>query len=284
MHKNTYKLCAFPLVMGIFGAFLRWVQLGRAVEEDTGLFISGSPWSWAMAVFLAAVAAALFFLVRARKAPGFPDAYPAVYAGGGRSMKVLSILAGILLAAGGVLTIVYAMHTAATAPANINGTTDYTPVFDLALGLFAVVCGIAAPSFVISASKPKPDRGYGKSAIVVLFLCFWLIAAYKYSADDPVVWNYAVRLLAVAATILAFYYAAGFVYEKPHPLPALYFCQLSAFLCTITLADSYPAGEQMIVFAFILLTTLLSALQLKNAGSQICGSGEAATPGDAENE
>lgn len=267
MHKNIFRLCGFTMVMGIFGAFLRWVQLGRAVEEDTGLFIAGSSWSWIMAAFLALVAAALVFLVRANKAPGFPETYPAVYAGGGHAAKGLAVLAGMLLALGGTLTIVYAMHTAATAPAGLNGTTDYTPVFDLALGLFAVVCGIAAPSFIISASKPKPDKGYGKATILVLFLCFWLIAAYKYSADDPVVWNYAVRLLAVAATILAFYYAAGFVFEKPRPLSALYFCQLSAFLCIVTLADSYPAGEQMIVFAFILLTTLLSALQLGNAGA-----------------
>lgn len=267
MRKNTFRLCGFTLVMGIFGTFLRWVQLGRAVEEDTGLFIAGSSWSWAMAVFLALVAAALVFLVRANKAPGFPERYPAVYAGGGRAVKGLAVFAGVLLALGGVLTVVYAMHTAAAAPTSLNGTTDYTPVFDLALGLFAVISGIAAPSFVISASKSKPDKGYGKAAVLVLFLCFWLIAAYKYSADDPVVWNYAVRLLAIAATVLAFYYAAGFVFEKPHPLLALYFCQLSAFLCIVTLADSYPVGEQMIVFAFVLLTTLLSALQLGNAGA-----------------
>lgn len=266
MQKYTRMLCGTTLVLGIFGAFFRWVQLRRAVEADTGLFIVGSPWSILMTAFLVIGAVVLFFLVRSKKNERFPLAYPAVYAGGSRAIRIAAVFAGVLLAVGGVLTIVYAMHYAAASTVSLNGTVDYTPVFDLALGLFAVISGVAAAVFVVSPSKPKPVKGYGAAALLVLFLCFWLIAAYKYSADDPVLWNFSIRLLMIAATVLAFYYAAGFVYEKPHPLAALYFCQLSAFLAVVTLADVYPLGEQLMVFAFLLFTMLLSILQLQNAG------------------
>ncbi len=277
MHKNTLRLCGFTIAAGIFGAFFRWVQLSRAVEADTGLFISGSPWSTLVVVFLAVYAAFLLVLVRRMKGASFAQAYPAVYAGG-RAAKPAAILAGALLVLGGLLTIVYAMHAAATATVGLGGTVDYTPVFDLVLGMFAAVCGIAETVFILSAGSAKPAKGYLSSALTVLFLCFWLIAAYKYSADDPVVWNFAIRLLCIASAILAFYYAAGFVFEKPHPLAALYFCQLTVFLAIVTEADVYPLGEQLIVFAFLLFALLLSVLQL----GSIDRAAPAAPPAPAE--
>ena len=267
MRKTTRTLCGFTVAAGIFGAFFRWVQLGRAVEEDTGLFLPGAPSSTLMAVYLVVVAAVLLVLVRRCKGAAFQTSYPAVYAGGGRAVKPVAILAGILLAIGGLLTITHAMHMAKAATAGLIGTLDYTPVFDLLLGIFAIICGIAAIFFVFNAGSRKPGRAYFSSALIVLFLCFWLIAAYKYSADDPVLWNFAIRLLDISATILAFYYAAGFVYDKPRPLAALYFCQLSAFLGIVTEADVYPLGEQLIVLAFLILSLLLSALQLGSAGT-----------------
>lgn len=268
MQKTSYKLCGSALVMGIFGAFFRWVQLRRAREADTGLFISGSPWSIWIFLYLAAIAAALFLLVRAQRGRAFPPSYPAVYAHGNRAIKPLSALAGFLLALGGLLTIVYALRSAATAATGINGSIDYTPVFDLILGLFALGCAVAASVFIGSAGNPKPVKGYGASAFVVLFLCFWLIAAYKYSANDPVVWNFAIRLVTISSAVLSFYYAAGFVYQKPHPLAALYFALLTVVLCTVTLADAYPLGEQLIVFAFLLYSLLLAALELSSSGTQ----------------
>ena len=91
--------------------------------------------------------------------------------------------------------------------------------------------------------------------------------------------NFAIRLLAISAAVLAFYYAAGFVFGKPHPLAALYFCQLTAFLCIVTEADVYPLGEQLIVLAFLVLALLLSALQLGSAGTV---PEEAPSPREAE--
>ena len=92
------------------------------------------------------------------------------------------------------------------------------------------------------------------------------------------VWNFAIRLLCIASAILAFYYAAGFVFEKPHPLAALYFCQLTVFLAIVTEADVYPLGEQLIVLAFLLFALLLSVLQL----GSIDRAAPAAPPAPAE--
>lgn len=268
MQKVSMKLCGYALVAGIFGAFFRWVQLTRAVEADTGLFISGSRWSILLAAYLAAAAAVLFVLVRAQKNTAFPQSYPAVYAGSSCVAGIVGVVAGLILALGGVCTILYAMHTAATATPDFSGTVDYTPVFDLVLGLFAIGSGIAGAVFVVSPQKKKSVRGYGASTILVLFACFWLIAAYKYSANDPVLWNFSIRLLAIASSVLTFYYAAGFVFDKPHPLAALYFSLLTVILCTATLADTYPLGEQLIVLALLIFSLLLSAQQLNSSVRQ----------------
>lgn len=266
MQKTSFRLCGFAVVAGIFGAFIRWVQLNRALEADTGLFIAGSPWSKLLIVYLAAVAGVLVVLVRAQKKTVFPQSYPAVYAGGSRAAGIVGVVAGIILALGGVCSILYAMHTAANATTDFSGAVDYTPVFDLVLGLFAIGSGVAGAVFVVSPQKKKSVRGYGASAILVLFACFWLIATYKNSANDPVLWNFAIRLLTVASAVLAFYYIAGFVYEKPHPLAALYFCLLTAILGIVTLADVYLLNEQLIVLAFVIFSLEFAALQLRGAG------------------
>ncbi|MEA4895774.1 MAG: hypothetical protein VB064_11000, partial [Oscillospiraceae bacterium] len=89
-----------------------------------------------------------------------------------------------------------------------------------------------------------------------------LIASYKYSASDPVIWHFAPRLLTISSTVLAFYYIAGFVFNKPRPLASLYFSLLGTFLCLTVLADSYPLGEQLITVGFLAAMTLLSFKQI----------------------
>ncbi|NLH01606.1 MAG: hypothetical protein GX488_06885 [Clostridiales bacterium] len=250
MRKKSLKLCGFSCIMGIFGAFLRWLQIQNIFEPDTGLATPNSPWSWAFIAFVILSASMLIVFVRSFRKSSFPLTYPEIYSGG-KFYKTAAIIIGALMALGGFATIIR--------------TLSSRSVFDLLLGIFSFAGAVSSSSFVISAKKSgSKNAGIAVSVIIVLFLCFWLISAYKFSASDPVIWHFAPRILAISSSVLAFYYVAGFVFGRPKPLLALYFCQLGAFLSITTLADSYPLGEQFIVLSFAAFMELLSFLQVCN--------------------
>jgi hypothetical protein len=254
MQKKSLQLCGFALILGIFGAFLRWVQSRRVFEADTGLATPHSIWSYAVILIILLSAALIYFWVRSLKKNSFPQSYPAVFSRSEKAYSVSSVVIGIIMAVGGLMAIFSAM----------TEKSSYS-TFQLMLGFLAVLCAICVTAFVLNAMKrDKQSSGTLNAAIVVLFLCFWLIAAYKYSASDPVIWHFAPRLLAISATILAFYFMAGFVYGRPKALSSLFFSLFGSFLCILTLADSYPMGEQLIVLAFAAEMLLLSFAQLNN--------------------
>jgi len=256
MRNKSLKLCGFTVIMGIFGAFLRWLQIQNIFEADTGLAAPHSPWSYALIAFVVLFAVLLGLWIRHLKSVDFPSKYPNVYS---KSIPFVTIAAGLIgavMAIGGVLTLVRAVKTSGT-------------VFDLVLGLFTLLCAAGISTFIISTSKPeKKNSGYFGAISIVFYLCYWLIAAYKFSAADPVIWHFAPRLLAISATVLAFYFIAGFVFNKPRPLASLYFGMLGTFMCIITLADAYPIGEQLIAFGFVASMTLLSFSQINSANPE----------------
>jgi hypothetical protein len=253
MRNKSLKLCGFTVIMGIFGAFLRWLQNSNIFEADTGLAIPHSPWSYAVILFAALFAILLFVWLRKYRDIGFASNYPEVYSGTVPFVTVAAYIIGAVIAVGGILTVSRSVSTSKTA-------------FDLILGLFSLICAAGMTTFILSIGKQgKKSSGVFGAAVTVFFLCFWLIASYKYSAADPVIWHFALRLLSISATILAFYFIAGFVFNKPKPLASLYFSLLGTFMCLVVLADSYPLGEQLITVGFLAAMALLSFSQVSGA-------------------
>lgn len=255
MRKKALQICGFTLVAGIFGAFLRWLQNLRSFEKDTGLQILDSSLSLVMAIYLALAALLLLVFVRRLRGYGFSGSYPSIYAEAPPLLPLLSLAVGVLIGVGGFLTLMQAVLST-------------LKIFDLLLGLFALLYALSAWLFLRSMdAKNAPKSTAFSSTALVFCLCFWLIAAYKHSSADPVLWHFAPRLLSIAAAILSLYFAAGFVYRRPAPLSALYFSLLAAFLTLVVLADDYPIGEQLITAGTTLLTLCLSYAQLAGAAA-----------------
>ena len=254
MRKKSLILSGFAVIMGVFGAFLRWLQNTNTYDAETHLFTSHSPWNYAVALFAVLFVALLLVWVNKQKQLHFDSAFPEVYSNTIPFVSIAAYIIGALVAAGGILTIYRSVIISKSA-------------FDLILGFFSFVSAAGLISFLVSVGKP--NKG-GKSGVfgavsTVFFLCFWLIASYKSSADEPAIWYFAPRLLSICATILAFYFNAGFVFNKPKPLAALYFNLLGTFLCVAVLADNYPLGEQLMTFGFAAAMTILSFSQVNSA-------------------
>jgi hypothetical protein len=102
------------------------------------------------------------------------------------------------------------------------------------------------------------------AAVPVLFFCFWLIVSYKENADDPVLWDYAIEILAIASSALAFYYVAGYLFYRAKPMRAVYFVLLAAFFCTMTLIDRRSLGASLIFAASALSFFVLGWILIRN--------------------
>lgn len=257
MHKKSLQLCGFACVMGIFAAFARWIQNQAAFEPETLLATPHSPWSYSVLFLLLLTAAALFLWVRTLKNLPQPQDYPRAVVLEDNIFSIMGTVISLVLALGAALTLYHAFSLYVSSP---PGTAlRSSSIFYLILGILAVICAIAVFAFLHNGkSKESSIRGKLGSVIIVAFICFWLVSSYKSSYSDPVIWHFAIRLIAISVSLLAFYFIAGFVYAKPKPLSTLYFSLLGAFLCIVSLADNTFPGEQILFLAFAALQLLIS--------------------------
>lgn len=233
MQKNALTLTLTTGVAGIFGAFLRWLQNMNAFESDTGLLIPGKT-STAVFLIYALIAAALFVLIAF-----FWTKRVGASAEQGAALSAHTRIPGIMTKLCGAVTLVCSL-----AVIFASGGAR----FALLERIFAV-CGVlaAAALALLFAKNVTTAKNRGLSFVVlVLFSCLWLISSYKANSENPVVWSFAVEILAIGAIILAWYELAAYCYGRAKPKRALLFIQLAAFLSITTLSDSRSMAMQLI--------------------------------------
>lgn len=237
MRKNALTITLAALVAGIFGAFVRWLQNMNAFEDDTGLQIIGAKTSVFMTAYL--IAAALLFVlaaVYAQKRLHAPEGGRALCTAGGRLPCVLSKLLSAVTALCGVLLIVQ------------SGSFEY-PLAAKILGACAIICAAVSAVGVYTAPG-RPVMRPWVSLAPVLFGCVWLVVSYKNNAEDPVVWHYAIEILALCAAIMGRYELAAQFYRKNAKLAyALAFSSLAVVMCVTALADERPMCMQLLLAA-----------------------------------
>lgn len=102
------------------------------------------------------------------------------------------------------------------------------------------------------------------SALPVAFCCFWLVVSYRQDAATSVVWNYAPEIIALASSLLAFYYVAGHAYGRPRPFAAIFFCEFGSFSCFVTLPDGRLLALQIMFFAVAVMQLYFGLLLTAN--------------------
>lgn len=255
MRKNALVLCCVTCVFGAFGAFFRWLQDLTGFEADTGLYISGNIWSTALIIACAACAAVLLVMtqgLRTRSGTVLPEDYAAALGGTTGFYKPGAFVLAGVMAAGSVLLL-------------FSAGGDSYPVFQVVLSVLGLL-GAAGFLLMTSATWRKrqpPLNCLGATLLVALF-CFWLVVSYRENATSPVVWAYAMEILAVACALLAFYFVAGVPFGRPKPITAIFFCQFAAFLCIVTLPDSRHTGAQIMLIASAGMLLFFSWMMVTN--------------------
>ena len=238
MQSEAYKITGFTAVISALGFLLRWLQIMQIIDPETGLAEPGRAISYVMvAVILIAAAVLAVFCVRMKRfyAPTEPGE-----ALGGKTFAAtaLTILPAVILAAAGIVRILRA-----------NGTA------------IQLICGAASMAAaygvaVIASNVKNPDRGGALrlgSILLIVFGGLWLITVYKSAAADPVLWEYAVEVLAVCAALMAFYQVAGYFFGEASPWSSIFFCYFGAFLCVVSTVDEHPLADSLCYAASALL-------------------------------
>ena len=247
-------------VYSAFGIFSRWLQNMTAFEEN-GLYISGSLLGIVLTILCIAAAGTMFGFARYyKKNLGLtcaPD--PGVaFAGSGLLHKIIYLVIALIMAAGSVMLLITAGDAEAPLGMDFSGLLRILALLGLlTAGGFLGIAGGAS-------GKETPDgsprqAGFCLAATLpIAFCCFWLIVSYRQDAVTSVFWSYAPEILAIACSLLSFYYVAGHAYGRGKPFATIFFCNFGAFLCFVTLPDERLIAQQIMFFGIAGMQLFLS--------------------------
>ena len=231
-NTNAFTLCLVSFVAGIFGFFLRWLQLLNGFED--GLAIPGATIATVFALY-SLVVVLLFAginLLLLKKRSFSTDPCVALTAGNIIPRLIMWAVAALMAIA--CLILMFSSDFA-----------RYPTMQRLtaALGIFAALC----LPFLLR-KKGSEEAGFSSSAalIPVLFGCLWLVTAYRVESENPILWSYVLEMLAIVAVTLSFYYIAAYFYGRAKPLRCVFSMQISTYLCMCTLMDSHSLGEKLL--------------------------------------
>lgn len=251
MRKTAAAFTVTTLVLGIFGAFFRWLQNTNAFDKATGLPVPAHGTTIVFLIYcvLAVAAVTVLSFVWLRRY-AFAKDITAL-----RSATPIPIVLGWILAAGFVLAACVVLFFA-----------DFGayPTIQRIFGAFAILGGVCFP-FLIG----KPDgsiRSFGRTAaaVAVLFFCFWLIYCYRINSGDPILMNYATEILAVAAAAAAMYYVASFHFGAGYGRRAVFAVQLAVFFNFSTLFDTRSTAMTVMFLCTTGILLILEFLLLEN--------------------
>ena len=233
MQSEAYKLTGFTAVVSAAGFLLRWLQDMQILDADTGLAQPGKPISYIVAgliLFLVLGFGAVAVGLKKCYAPTEPEK---ALTGKTFLYTALNVIPSILIGVCGVIFLIRSWPSGQTAVWRVCGVTAIAAAF----GGIMVARGVSRPE----------NAGARRVGIVlmILFGCLWLIAEYKTAAVDPVLWRFAVEILAICSALMAFYHVAGYFFEDSSPRLAVFFCYIGAFLCVMSAVDDHTMAESV---------------------------------------
>lgn len=290
--RKEILLPGLAVAGGAAGFAIRRWELATAFEPlEAGfrLHIPGAPATWALICLSAVMLLAFLLLSRGKHRP-FAGGYGAAFAARGNTLYITAaVLSAFLLLCSAALNFLglgaaYGAAQAAAATTHINPVFSVLPRF-----LLGVLSGAAFFSTLYTARGNYRGTGKGKYSGPLLVpayaCCIWLIAAYQVRAGDPVTLDYIYELLAIIASLLAFYFIAGFSFEKAKTTRACLFSGLGVYFSLVTLADGHPLYLAALYgFTALSLTVSLAVLLCNDRQKEPEGPRMPAPTEDAETE
>ncbi len=252
MRKDALTITLTTLVLGIFGAFLRWLQ-NMNIYDDGGLAARGAGISIVLTVYILAAAAVLVLIARVwLRRYVFP-------ADAGAALRCHSVVPAVLS---------WAMAAAVVAASLVllfSADLAAYPTLQRIFGAAGILAGLCIPGLFPKRGSDAPN-GAAKtaSAFLTLFFCYWLVFSYKLGSDEPQFWAYAPGIIAVAAAVLGVYYLAALFYGRTRPTTMLFVLPLAAVLNLTTVFDTRRGSLTAMHLAAAALMLLAEYLLIAN--------------------
>ncbi|MBR1660012.1 MAG: hypothetical protein IJ705_06820 [Oscillospiraceae bacterium] len=253
MRKDAVAITVSSLVMGVFGAFLRWLMLRTTYDAETGLCARSAALYWIYVVysFLALAAVLAFTLVWLRRTALPSTAAEALYA----STPLQAVLGWVCFAAFAFCG-VRMMFSAGDA-----GSRFLTALQRLR-GVGMILGGAGLPFFTSRKEGEGNAMGRGASLLASVGFGVWLACTYLSNSQNPVRWSYAPLILAIVADTLVCYHVMCWYYGEPKPRAAVATLQLCVFLSLCVLPDSlgFPLTAALALFALYAMALLYGVI------------------------
>jgi hypothetical protein len=263
MKKFSVAFTLLTLALGAAGAVLHKFQMLTAIEPQTGLSITNAPISIFTAAFSLLASVLFILLVQLLKNKNVEPVYhEAMAPGKGNIIPMIVSAAMILVAALGA----YKCYT-------LGIGVRCTEIAVLILALMAVLAGVAF--FVMSLFAYLRRSGAETmlcAVVIILFVCYWLVLAYKENSADPVRIKFVYEFLGLCAAALAVYYTAGYAFGSSRPRMTVAVSAIAVYFCAMSIPTaSCAAFRYFYIFAlmqiclsmFLLLWNLKPAEKIK---------------------
>ena len=80
-----------------------------------------------------------------------------------------------------------------------------------------------------------------------------MVLEYRMRAADPVVLRYVYDFLALCAASVAFYYKAGFAFDRPRPSRTVLFSMIACYFCLVAMPGVSGNAQPIFFYCLALL-------------------------------
>lgn len=228
--NRTKILPGLAVSLCVPGIVVRAMHMLNGFDLATGLPAVGDAWVWYFAAYLlvaAVVYAVLAWPLRDRHAQPFEQ----LLGTQNTMFRMLAVIAGLLLAAGGAA---YLYLTLTTVEQDAAG---WAKVLELVYAVVTVLCGACAVGLAKAQGGEITETTANLTLVPLIWSCLHLLVNYRMTCVDPKLASFAFGLVADMMLVLACYHLARLLYGKPRPA-MLGFCGA----CAITMAGSDLGG------------------------------------------
>ena len=228
--NRTKILPGLAVSLCVPGIVVRAMHMLNGFDLATGLPAMGDAWVWYFAAYLlvaAVVYAVLAWPLRDRHAQPFEQ----LLGTQNTMFRMLAVVAGLLLAAGGAA---YLYLTLTTVEQDAAG---WSKVLELVYAVVTVLCGVCAVGLAKAQGGEITETMANLTLVPLIWSCLHLLVNYRMTCVDPKLASFSFGLVADMMLVLACYHLARLLYGKPRPA-MLGFCGA----CAITMAGSDLGG------------------------------------------
>lgn len=228
--NRTKILPGLAVSLCVPGIVVRAMHMLNGFDLATGLPAVGDAWVWYFAAYLlvaAVVYAVLAWPLRDRHTQPFEQ----LLGTQNTMFRMLAVVAGLLLAAGGAA---YLYLTLTTVEQDAAG---WAKVLELVYAVVTVLCGACAVGLAKAQGGEITETTANLTLVPLIWSCLHLLVNYRMTCVDPKLASFAFGLVADMMLVLACYHLSRLLYGKPRPAMLGFFGA-----CAITMAGSDLGG------------------------------------------